>query len=95
MLEGFKRLAYYTSHIALVVLIRTENIEKFESCHFVNEAVGQNPEIEKVFRISIHVKSLQVKDRTMEIVKAESAVPIGSGRRGVKKWNIFCRGPCR
>jgi hypothetical protein len=67
LVEGFKD---HTGHVALVVLIGTEDIEEFDTCDLLFRLLFQHPQIENLLGIAVHVDGTKLGNQPVVIGKA-------------------------
>ncbi len=96
-LAGFfdlmKGLENDAGHIAFVVFVGAEDIEKFDSSHSAFELLAQYPQIEYLFGITVHIDGFESGDGFVAVCKSFCAVAIGCRGTGIDKTNIVVQRP--
>jgi len=80
-------------HVALVVLVGAEDIEEFQPGDGLFQAPLQDPEIEDLLGIAVHVDGLQGGGDGVGIGKAPGAVPVCGGGAGVDEPDTVADAP--
>ena len=77
------RLADHAFHVALVVLVRAENIEEFQRRKPREQTLALGPQIEEMLGIAVGIERAQPVQRRWVVVETERAVAVGGRAGGV------------
>ena len=73
-----KRAKHHADHVRLVIFVRSEDVEIFDARDFVEIAVAQRVQVEKMFRVAVHVQRFERKNVRF-VIHSVFAVPVSCG----------------
>ena len=71
------------THVALVILVRAEDVEIFQPDDFVQKSGAPGVQIEQVLRVAVHVQRAQLVELRFVILHARRAVAVSRGGRRI------------
>ena len=74
-----KTFMHERAHVALVILVRAEDVEIFQSDNFVQKAGALGVQIKQMLRVTIHVQRTQFVELRVVVFHARRAVAVSRG----------------
>jgi hypothetical protein len=72
-----------------------EDVEEFDPRHPIVQAAVQDPQVEDLLGIAVHVDGLQLQARVVVVGKPQGAVAVSRRRAGVDEADVVAVGPLR
>ena len=90
LVKGFENDA---GHVALVIFIGAEHVEKLDARHLIFQLVPQNPQIENLLGVAVHVDRSEFRNFCVLVGKSLRSVAVRRGGTGVDEADIVIQRP--